>query len=261
MNLADYTLITLIASTCLSSGYFLFSFYKKHPSIHTLAQPESAPTLNLPWSFFLLYLIGFLFCLREQKAFLIPYAVCGVFILLLQQKQLFSLFWNIRPSHILDYIRSATKSYLTLFLPFCFLTAANAWVFTSLNYPQVHQPAVEILMSSADWRTTLYFLSLACILAPLWEEITFRGFLYPFLKSKLGLPAAVILSALLFAALHVHLPSFVPLTFLGIILALLYERKGSLAYCIMLHSIFNLCTCTVLLFLKHSSRPDLWRTF
>jgi len=40
------------------------------------------------------------------------------------------------------------------------------------------------------------------------------------------------------------------LSFLGALLALLYERTGSLGYSILLHSFFNLSTCLVLLLLK-----------
>jgi membrane protease YdiL (CAAX protease family) len=77
------------------------------------------------------------------------------------------------------------------------------------------------------------------VIAPIAEEIFFRGYLYAGLRSRLGLGWGLVLSALLFAVLHV-IPGVIPPIFLlGLILATVYEYSGSLWPAILLHSAIN----------------------
>src|ERR1700720_3830492 len=62
----------------------------------------------------------------------------------------------------------------------------------------------------------------ATAIAPVAEEFIFRFFLYGVLRRYLGRSIGLIVSALLFAAVHVHLPSFAPLFALGICFTLAY---------------------------------------
>ncbi len=79
----------------------------------------------------------------------------------------------------------------------------------------------------------------AIVLAPVVEEILFRGILYPVLK-QWGRPLfALALSSLLFAASHVNLMTFVPLVFLAVVLTWLYEKTDTLAAPITTHAFFN----------------------
>ena len=85
----------------------------------------------------------------------------------------------------------------------------------------------------------LTFFLAAVILAPICEEVLFRGLLYPAFKNKIGRGLAMTVSALLFAGVHLHLQSFPALFVLGIALAYVYERTGTLAAPITFHAIFN----------------------
>lgn len=96
-------------------------------------------------------------------------------------------------------------------------------------------------------REILQFVLLAVVVAPLAEEILFRGFLYPYLKSIWPQWVALLFTAFLFALVHQHLPVFLPLMWLGIVLALLYEKTGSLWSTITLHALFNSLTLIVAL--------------
>jgi membrane protease YdiL (CAAX protease family) len=81
--------------------------------------------------------------------------------------------------------------------------------------------------------------ALAVFLAPLAEEVFFRGLLYPTIK-QLGFPKiALWTTSLLFAGMHFNLPSFVPLTAFSLLLIWLYEKTNSLWACITAHSVFN----------------------
>ena len=84
-------------------------------------------------------------------------------------------------------------------------------------------------------------------LAPLWEEFFFRGFLFAWLERRLGLWGGALLSGFLFALVHRSLDVFVPLWFLGVVLAWLYARSRSLLVPIVFHFLFNATTMAVLL--------------
>ncbi len=81
------------------------------------------------------------------------------------------------------------------------------------------------------------------IIAPISEETFFRGFVFAGLIRPFGLPAAVAASGLLFGALHVSslntLALLVPIGFIGVLLAWLYHRTGSIWPSIFTHMLFN----------------------
>lgn len=79
----------------------------------------------------------------------------------------------------------------------------------------------------------------AVVLAPIVEELIFRGCLYRFLKSQTTLLPAQIASGLLFSMIHWNLLSFLPLVLVGIFLARVYEKTGSILVAIWFHAFFN----------------------
>ena len=79
----------------------------------------------------------------------------------------------------------------------------------------------------------------AVILAPIVEELIFRGCLYRFLKSQTTLIPAQLASGMLFSIIHWNLLSFVPLVIVGIFLARVYEKTGSILVAIWFHAFFN----------------------
>jgi membrane protease YdiL (CAAX protease family) len=90
-----------------------------------------------------------------------------------------------------------------------------------------------------SWRNFGLMLLLVGIVAPIVEETFFRGVLYGWLRSRLPLFVAVLLSAAVFAAAHV-IPILLPALFVvGVILALAYELSGSLWTSIALHMMQN----------------------
>jgi membrane protease YdiL (CAAX protease family) len=79
----------------------------------------------------------------------------------------------------------------------------------------------------------------AVVLAPIVEELIFRGCLYRFLKSQTTLLPAQIASGILFSIIHWNLLSFLPLMLVGIFLARVYEKSGSILVAIWFHAFFN----------------------
>jgi membrane protease YdiL (CAAX protease family) len=93
---------------------------------------------------------------------------------------------------------------------------------------------------------------LSITLAPLMEELFFRGFLYPVLARRLGLPVAVFVTALGFALLHGAQLMFswgpVLVIFLvGIVLTVVRAKTNSVAAGVLIHMAYN-GTITVAMF-------------
>ena len=84
------------------------------------------------------------------------------------------------------------------------------------------------------------FILLACVIAPVFEESFFRGFLFRGFASSWGVIAGAVVSAAVFALSHQQLDIFVPLFALGLALAWVYAMTRSVWGSIALHAVYNL---------------------
>jgi hypothetical protein len=81
------------------------------------------------------------------------------------------------------------------------------------------------------------------IFAPAFEEVFFRGFLFEgFRYSRIGVVGAIVLTSLIWAALHMQYDPFeMFLVFLmGLLLGILRYKTGSLWSPLLMHSLNNL---------------------
>lgn len=89
------------------------------------------------------------------------------------------------------------------------------------------------------------------LLAPLAEELLFRGLLLRALARRTSSPIAVGISAAVFALVHLldpnTAPLLVPLAGLGVVSAIRAVRSGELSQSLMLHAGFNLLSALTLL--------------
>jgi membrane protease YdiL (CAAX protease family) len=80
---------------------------------------------------------------------------------------------------------------------------------------------------------------LVAVVAPIVEELFFRGMLYPVLRRRWSAPVAIVVNGFLFALIHV-IPILLPgLFFVGIVLAWVRERSGSVIPCMVIHALQN----------------------
>jgi membrane protease YdiL (CAAX protease family) len=88
---------------------------------------------------------------------------------------------------------------------------------------------------------TFLQILLIVIAAPIAEETCFRGMLFGGLREKLPRLAAALICGLIFGALHAltGITAVPPLIVFGFLLALLYERTGSIIPGILLHMLNN----------------------
>ncbi|MCX6357162.1 MAG: CPBP family intramembrane metalloprotease [Candidatus Aureabacteria bacterium] len=81
----------------------------------------------------------------------------------------------------------------------------------------------------------IFLLAFVCVAGPVIEELFFRGFAYRALRRGIGRWPAILVTAILFAALHANLAVFLPIIALGILLAWVFETSGSLLPSIVIH--------------------------
>ena len=123
------------------------------------------------------------------------------------------------------------------------IVAILAYVAITLIYTLLLDPeSQEPIETGERYGTLIGTVVVIVVVAPLFEEIFFRGFLYRILRGRLGLWPALVIGGSLFGA--VHLTSGGPLAValiapLGFLLCLIYERSGSLYPVIALHALNN----------------------
>jgi hypothetical protein len=108
-------------------------------------------------------------------------------------------------------------------------------------------PLLELVLNSDEFIPLLFLLITTVILAPVFEELVFRGVLLPVLVSKVGKISGVLLSALIFALAHLSVGELPPLFVLGIGLGLMRLSSGRLFPCALMHSLWNGVTFASLL--------------
>ncbi len=85
----------------------------------------------------------------------------------------------------------------------------------------------------------LLLILTAVVIAPIAEELIFRGYIFGVLRRYAGRWWAMLISASVFAAIHAHIPSLAGLFVLAVALTLVYEGAGSLWAPILMHALFN----------------------
>jgi len=112
------------------------------------------------------------------------------------------------------------------------------------------QPITELFIKTPSQFTVGLLTVFAVVIAPVFEEVLFRGLAYPAIKQRFGTTAALLVVSILFAAMHQHLATAGPLFALGLGLALAYEYTGSLLTAVAVHSLFNATNIFMLLYVR-----------
>ena len=93
-----------------------------------------------------------------------------------------------------------------------------------------------------------WFFFVGAVLAPIVEEIFFRGFLFQGFRQRYGWVNSMLLSSAIFAAAHLDLVALIPTFILGCLLAYMYHRSNSVWPGVILHVLvnaFGLCAAYV----------------
>ncbi len=142
---------------------------------------------------------------------------------------------GLRPAPLQWYRRTFWVTLLTFGLALVLSALVQRLVGSPLDNPQEAALAAHN-MSAGSF---LALLLVAAGLGPLAEELLFRGLVYAWFRRHLGVLPSATLSALIFASVHA-IPWLIPSFFaIGMVLALLYERSGSLWPAVVAHGSYN----------------------
>ncbi|MFQ6017693.1 MAG: lysostaphin resistance A-like protein [Kiloniellaceae bacterium] len=134
------------------------------------------------------------------------------------------------------YLQAALIAILTVPL----VGLVNAAVTLPTGGAPFRNPQVYALAPGGfSWSGLVTMTVMAGVIAPFAEELAFRGLLYPWLRQRIGIVAAALVSAVCFAVLH-GVPILIPaLVVVGVILAAVYQLSGSLWPAMVTHGVFN----------------------
>ena len=133
------------------------------------------------------------------------------------------------------------------------LSIALLWggLLQALGHEMVPQQAVSLFLNALqNDESLLKFLIMVnvVVMAPWVEELLFRGLLFRWLLGYRSVLASAILSGVFFGVIHDALTSIVPIACLGVALAWLYHRTGSLLTSVVFHTVFNAIMTILMLF-------------
>ena len=158
--------------------------------------------------------------------------------------------FGLEPRAILRDAGKGVMFYLAA-LPFLvFYTFLYQTILRSVGYEIVMQEVALVVAHEQSFWMRMGLMGLAVGLAPLFEEILFRGIGLPLIAQKWGVATAVVVVSLLFAAIHFHVPSMMPLFVIAAAFSLAYIHSGSIVVPIVMHGLFNGVNVAILMMLK-----------
>jgi len=143
---------------------------------------------------------------------------------------------------------SILKTIWYSFLALLLILAINfIYVFVMTSVFKIAPPENKIaeLVENGNVSSTI-LLIVVSLIAPVCEELFFRGFIFQAFRENWGVFAGLFISSILFAAAHLELYNFIPLMAIGWVLAYIFHKTKSLFPVIFLHSIYNLLMILVL---------------
>jgi membrane protease YdiL (CAAX protease family) len=152
----------------------------------------------------------------------------------------------------ISFLRALSIGIVLLIAAYPLIAMADAITQRFLGAGSSRQSIVEFFSGSSTIGQRVMIIFFAVAVAPPAEEFLFRFFLYGVLRRYVGRFMGLVSNALLFAAVHTHLPSFAPLFVLGSCFTLAYEWSGSILVSMTMHALFNSVSLIALAF------PDLF---
>jgi membrane protease YdiL (CAAX protease family) len=113
-----------------------------------------------------------------------------------------------------------------------------------LRTPENQHPYLKLLQE--DREVAAWLLVTAVVVAPIKEELIFRVMLQDGLARRIGAPAAIVGTSIVFCLVH-GFPDSLALFPLALILGYVYDRRQSAVAVILIHALFNLTNIVILL--------------
>jgi membrane protease YdiL (CAAX protease family) len=98
---------------------------------------------------------------------------------------------------------------------------------------------IDLVPIFAELSSPWWFLLAGIVVAPVVEELFFRGFVFAGLRGRYGWLKAALASSALFAVIHLQPLAIPPVFIMGTVFAILYQRSGSIWPAILMHLVTN----------------------
>ena len=118
------------------------------------------------------------------------------------------------------------------------------------HHPHHMQDVAKIFENIRHTPAIIAFILYGVVVAPIAEELIFRGFLFNLGMRYGNFWVGAIFSSLLFGAAHGDIELFLPLTLVGFVLATVYYRSKNLIISMLTHASFNAIAFSSLLWMK-----------
>lgn len=195
-----------------------------------------------------IYLLLGIISMLVGLVFLLP---CIVFLVHREKEpSKFTIPLTTRPLGVRRVVQSAIYGFL-FFWPIVFLFEMGAMKLVPLLWPEAVPQTNVVKLREGEWQVQTQIAISALIVAPVTEELFFRGILYRILKRVISIGPAMFVTSFAFAIVHINLLAFTPLFVLSFCLILSYERTGNLGVPILYHCIFNLVGVVSILYGSH----------
>jgi membrane protease YdiL (CAAX protease family) len=163
--------------------------------------------------------------------------LCFIYLVIVQKKYKFSLkkkeFFNV-------------VIYCILFVPIVFLIS----IVSKLLLPEFTEQQQVKDLKDSFFEVIRRDGIIIILLAPIIEEVVFRGLFYAALKSYFPWFVSLLFSSVIFSIIHENILAFTLLFSLSLLLTLIYELYGKLFYPILIHSCFNISMLFLIYFGK-----------
>src|SRR5207249_3736339 len=134
-----------------------------------------------------------------------------------------------------------------------FFTLAYAKVFEWITHRPLPLQKTLSFIKDALGTNPLTVILVMVLFAPIAEEVIFRGLLFGALSKRLSTLWTILVTSLLFAAIHLQLAYFFPIFLLGIVCGWARFKSGKLSLPILLHVLNNGISLFILRFYQASS--------
>ncbi len=138
------------------------------------------------------------------------------------------------------------------------ITLASVAFFRILGFNPVPQQIMSFYLETDSFYMLSILFFTSCVVAPVTEEIIFRGVVYPALRERFGVRASMILSSAIFALMHNEIFVCASLFAFGILLACLFEKHQNLWLPIVVHFFNNFFANVAVFIVKYI---DIAKTF
>jgi membrane protease YdiL (CAAX protease family) len=239
--------------------FFLVGFYVYVALIRQLSSrapigpdPTEPKTFGLPEAVIALFLIGFLLfsavsSFSAQSTTLNSRDLAANLVLTVLVLVVLAGFLELRRINVdklagfsrHSVVRSIFTGALLLLAAYPLISASDGLMRLFSDEGSSRQNIVELFNGSRTISQRVMIIVLAVGIAPIAEEFVFRFFLYGVMRRYIGRFGGLIFTSLLFAAVHAHVPSFVPLFVLAVCFTIAYEWSGSILVSMTMHSLFN----------------------